>query len=155
MKKIIGYSKERGAENHPTHDWFEYYGESLQRRGQPCILRFTDGDCEFDRKEPYYDGDNDIMLAWFREESDIGDENYVDYGYITTQPTVTFLFDDGTTKTFATPDHKDIRQHFDYSTDQPIGVFAELVDFLRDYIRNGGYEDEKLYVLTDDVFEDI
>lgn len=155
MKKIIAYSKQSGAENNPTHAWFELYGESLRRKGQPCILRFTDGDCDFNRTEPYFDCDNDIMLAWYRDESDLEDEDYCDYGYITTQPIVTFLFDDGTTKTFATSDHRDIRQHFDESTEQPTGVFAELVDFLKDYIRNGGYEDEKLYVLTDDVFEDI
>lgn len=155
MKKIIAYSKQRDAEKHPTLDWFQLYGESLQRDDRPCILRFTDGDCVFNRMDPYYDCDNDIMLSWFRNESDLENEFYLDYGYITTQESVTFLFDDGTTKTFVTPDHRDIRQHFDDDTEQPTGVFEELVNFLKDYIKNSGYEDEKLYVLTDDVFEDI
>lgn len=155
MKKIIAYSKQRDAEQHPTLDWFQRYGESLQYNGHPCILRFTDGSCDFTSKEPYFDCDNDILLTWYRDEFELKHNNYYDYGFITNKATVTFLFDDGTTKTFATSDGIDIRAYFDDFTEQPTGVFAELVDFLRDYIRNGGYEDEKLYILTDDVFEDI
>lgn len=154
MKKIIAYSKERNAEQHPTYEWFEYYGESLQRNGRPCILRFTDGDIDFNRMEPYFDCDNDIMLTWYRDESELEDENYCDYGYITSAESLTFLFDDGTTKTFATPDGLSIRRHFDDSTSQPTGVFEELVNFLREYMIKGGYEDKELYAIEDG-FEDI
>lgn len=155
MKKIIAYSKQRDAEQHLSLDWFQLYGESLQRDDRPCILRFTDGDCVHNRMEPYFDCDNDIMVAWFRNESELEDEFYCDYGYLTTEESITFLFDDGTAKKFATTDGSDIRQHFDDSTEQPTGVFEELVNFLKEYMVKGGYEDKELYALADDVFEDI
>lgn len=155
MKKIIAYSKQPDAEQHLSLDWFQLYGESLQRDDHPCILRFTDGDCVFDRMDPYFDCDNDIMLSWFRNESDLENEFYCDYGYLTTEKSITFLFDDGTTKKFATTDGSDIRQHFDDSSEQPTGVFEELVNFLKEYMVKGGYEDKELYALADDVFEDI
>lgn len=155
MKKIIAYSKQRDAEQHLSLDWFQLYGESLQRDDRPCILRFTDGDCVFDRMEPYFDCDNDIMLTWYKDESDLEDEDYCDYGFLTTMESVTFLFDDGTFKKFATSDGSDIRQNFDDFAERPTGVFEELVNFLREYMIKGGYEDEELYAIEEDGFDDI
>ncbi len=155
MKKIIAYSKQSDADKHLSLDWFQLYGESLVRNDRPCILRFTDGDVDFNRMEPYFDCDNDIMLTWYKDESDLDDEDYCDYGYLTTMESVTFLFDDGTAKKFATSDGSDIRQNFDESAERPTGVFEELVNFLREYIIKGGYEDEELYAIEEDGFDDI
>ena len=155
MKKIIAYSKQYDADQHLSLDWFQCYGESLMRNERPCILRFTDGDVDFNRTEPYFDCDNDIMLTWYKDESDLEDEDYCDYGYLTTMESITFLFDDGTIKKFATSDGSDIRQNFDNSTEQPTGVFEELVNFLREYMIKGGYKDEELYAIEEDGFDDI
>ena len=155
-KQIIAFCKEYNAQQHPDYDWF--YGNSGDyfNDGKPIIIRFKDDDGDYTRFTPYYDGDNDIEMAWFAKEEDITNADEIDYAYITTRHQVAFLFDDGTVKSFIAPDSdKSISDYFDKDTETPIDVYAELVEFLKAYMKNGYYEDQELFVIEEDSFDDI
>ena len=157
MKKIIAFSKDIAAPKHPSYEWFCDMAESCFNRGGPLIFRFGNDETEACNQEtPWFDYDNDIKLYWYDNEVDAEHEDYIDYEYVCGSSSITFLFDDRTTRQFKTPDGNCIRSEWDRAKKEPVGVYKELVEFLEDYIRNGGYETAPKYMLVPEVeFMDI
>lgn len=125
--------------------------------GKPLVLRFGGAEwIGFTQKTPWFDHENDFSLYWYRNEKDTEKERHIDYDYICGNSSVTFLFDDGTTKQFKT-DHGDcLWSEWDDEEEKPIGVYKDLIEFLEDYIKNGGCESESKYMITNEVeFMDI
>ena len=157
MKKIIAFTKNIAAPKHPSYKWFCARSKSQFNRGGPLIFRFGNDETEaYNQKTPWFDDDNDIKLYWYDNETDAEYEDYIDYEYVCVGSSITFLFDDGSTLQFKTPDGNCIRSEWDRAKKEPVGVYKELVEFLEDYIRNGGYETTSKYMLVPEVeFMDI
>ena len=157
MKKIIAFSRNIAAPEHPGYGWF-YAMSNLRFNGaDPLIFRFGNNDTEtYNQKIPWFDDDNDIKLYWYDNEADAEHEKYIDYEYVCGGSSITFLFDDGTIREFKTPYGNCIWSEWDGDKKEPTGVYKELVEFLEDYIRNGGYETASKYMLISEVeFMDI
>ena len=158
MKKIIAFSRNIAAPEHPSYEWF-CTGSELRffNRGRPLIFRFGNNDAEtYNQKISWFDADNDIKLYWYNSEADAEHEEYIDYEYVCGGSSITFLFDDRTTRQFKTPDGNCIWFEWDGDKKEPVGVYKELVEFLEDYIRNGSYETASKYMLIPEVeFMDI
>ena len=157
MKKIIAFSRNIAAPEHPIYGWFCAMSELRFNRGRPLIFRFGNNDTEtYNQKTPWFDDDNDIKLYWYDNEADAEHEDYIDYEYVCGLSSITFLFDDRTTRQFKTPDGNCIWSEWDGDKKEPVGVYKELVEFLEDYIKNGGYETASKYMLVSEVeFMDI
>ena len=157
MKRIIAFCQNREAPEHPDFNWFEDDNGLRFNDGDPLVLRFGDNDCDnYNRKEPWFDCDNDLVLYWYRNEEDARDEDYLDYEYICGSSSITFLFDDGSTKQFKVDRGDSIWDEWDDDDEAPIGVYKELLDFLKDYIKNGGCESSSKYMIVPEVeFMDI
>lgn len=157
MKKIIAFSRMIEAPGYPSYEWFNAWAESQFNGGAPLIFRFGNNDTEaHNQKTPWFDADNDLKLYWYDNETDAEHEDYIDYEYVCGGNSITFLFDDGTTRQFKTPDGNCIWSEWDRAKKEPVGVYKELVEFLEDYIRNGGYETASKYMLVPEVeFMDI
>lgn len=158
MKKIIAFSRNIAAPEHPSYEWFCAMSKlCFFNRGRPLIFRFGNNDTEtYNQKTPWFDDDNDIKLYWYDNEADAEHEDYIDYEYVCGLSSITFLFDDGTTLQFKTPDGNCIWSEWDGDKKEPVGVYKELVEFLEDYIRNSGYETASKYMLIPEVeFMDI
>lgn len=157
MKKIIAFSKDIAAPEHPSYEWFYARSELQFNRGAPLIFRFGNNDTKTcNQKIPWFNDDNDIKLYWYDNEVDAEHEDYIDFGYVCGGSSITFLFDDGTFRQFKTPDSNCIRYEWDDDKKEPTGVYKELVEFLEDYIENGGYETAPKYMLVPEVeFMDI
>lgn len=157
MKKIIAFSRNIAAPEHPSYEWFYDKTATPFNRGAPLIFRFGNDDTEiYNQKIPWFDFDNDIKLYWYGNEAAAEREDYIDYAYIFDANSITFLFDDGTTLQFKTPDGDCIWTEWDDDKKEPTGVYKELVEFLEDYIENGGYETAPKYMLVPEVeFMDI
>lgn len=157
MKKIIAFSKDIAAPEHPNYEWFYDKSESQFNRGAPLIFRFGNNDTEtYNQKTPWFDFDNDIKLYWYDNEADAEHEDYIDYEYICAADLITFLFDDGTTRQFKIPYGDCIRYEWDDDKKKPTGVYKELIEFLEDYIEKGGCETAPKYMLVPEVeFMDI
>ena len=125
--------------------------------GDPLIFRFGKDDTEtYNQKTPWFDDDNDIKLYLYDNEAAAEHEDYIDYEYVCGGSSITFLFDDGTTRQFKTPYGNCIWSEWDGDKKEPVGVYKELVEFLEDYIRKGGYETASKYMLVPEVeFMDI
>lgn len=150
MKHIIALCKDRDAPEHPDYGWFEDRSGLSLNDGKPLVLRFRDRNCF-----PGFDFENDLPLYWYRNEKCAKDKRPIDYDYIGCCSSVTFLFDDGTTRQFKADSHTYIYNEWD-EEGKPIGVYKELVEFLEDYIKNGGCESESKYMITNEVeFMDI
>lgn len=156
MKKIIAFSRNIAAPEHPSYEWFYDKSESQFNRGGPLIFRFGNDETEtYNQKIPWFDYDNDIKLYWYDNEADAERENYIDYEYVCGSSSITFLFDDRSTRQFKTPDGNCIWTEWD-DKKAPTGVYKELVAFLEDYIKNGSYETAPKYMLVQEVeFMDI
>lgn len=157
MKQIIAFSRDREAPEHPEYEWFKDKTSRTFNGGEPIVLRFGDNDRDnFNLKTPWYDYDNDLVLYWYRNERDANDEDYLDYEYICGSSSITFLFDDGTTKQFKVDRGDSIWNEWDDDDEEPIGVYKELLDFLKEYIKNGGCESASKYMIVPEVeFMDI
>ena len=157
MKKIIAFSRDIAAPEHPSYEWFYARSESEFNRGDPLIFRFGNDDTEVrNQKTPWFDCDNDIKLYWYDNEADAEHEDYIDFEYVCGSDSITFLFDDGTTVQFKTPDGNCIWTEWDRAKKVPVGVYKELVEFLKDYIENGGFVTASKYMLVPEVeFMDI
>ena len=157
MKQIIAYSRDKEAPEHPEYEWFEDESGLNFNDGEPIVFRFGDYDRdEYNLKTPWFDCDNDLVLYLYRNEKDADNENYRDYEYICGSSSITFLFDDGTTKQFKVDRSDSIWDEWDGDKKEPTGVYKELVEFLEDYIENGGYETAPKYMLVPEVeFMDI
>ena len=157
MKKIIAFSRNIAAPEHPSYEWFCAMSELRFNRGRPLIFRFGNNDTEtYNQKTPWFDDDNDIKLYWYDNEAAAEHEDYIDYEYVCGGSSITFLFDDRTTRQFKTPDGNCIWSEWDGDKKEPVGVYKELVEFLEDYIRNGSYETASKYILVPEVeFMDI
>ena len=157
MKKIIAFSRNIAAPEHSSYEWFKAMADSTFNRGRPLILRFGNNDTEtYNQKTPWFDDDNDIKLYWYDNEADAEHEDYIDFEYVCGVSSITFLFDDGMTRQFKTPDGNCIWSEWDRAKKEPTGVYKELVEFLKDYIKNGGYETASKYMLVPEVeFMDI
>lgn len=158
MKQIIAFSKDREAPEHPNdYEWFEDETGLAFNGGDPLILRFGNNDRDvFNLKTPWYDSDNDLVLYWYRNEKDAYDEDYLDYEYLCGGSSITFLFDDGTTKQFKVRSGDCIWDEWDDDEEEPTGVYKELLQFLKDYIQNGGCLSESKYMIVPEVeFMDI
>ena len=153
MKKIIAFSKDIAATEHPSYEWFCAMSESYFNWGCPLIFRFGNDDTEVrNQKTPWFDCDNDIKLYWYDNEMDAE----IDFKYVCDGSSITFLFDDRTTRQFKTPGGNCIWSEWDRTKKEPAGVYKELVKFLEDYIRKGGYETASKYMLVPEVeFMDI
>ena len=157
MKKIIAFSRDIVAPEHPSYKWFCAMSELRFNRGRPLIFRFGNNDTEtYNQKTPWFDDDNDIKLYWYDNEAVAEHKDYIDYEYVCGGSSITFLFDDRSTRQFKTPDGNCIWSEWDGDKKEPVGVYKELVEFLEDYIRNGGYETASKYMLIPEVeFMDI
>lgn len=157
MKKIIAFSRNIAALEHPCYEWFCAMSELRFNRGRPLIFRFGNNDTEtYNQKTPWFDDDNDIKLYWYDNEAAAEHKDYIDYEYVCGGSSITFLFDDRSTRQFKTPDGNCIWFEWDGDKKEPVGVYKELVEFLEDYIRNGGYETASKYMLVPEVeFMDI
>ena len=157
MKQIIAFSRSKEAPEHPEYEWFEDETGLTFNDGDPLVLRFGDNDRDdYNRKTPWFDCDNDLVLYWYRDEEDAEEENYCDYEYICGSSSITFLFNDGTTKQFKVRDGDAIWNDWDDDNEEPIGVLKELTEFLEEYMKNGGYESPSKYMIVPDVeFMDI
>ena len=157
MKQIIAYSRDKEAPEHPEYEWFEDESGLNFNDGEPIVFRFGDYDRdEYNLKTPWFDCDNDLVLYLYRNEKDADNENYRDYEYICGSSSITFLFDDGTTKQFKVDRSDSIWDEWDDDKKEPTGVYKELVAFLEGYIENGGYETASKYMLVPEVeFMDI
>lgn len=158
MKQIIAFSRNKEASEHPgDYEWFEDDACLTFNGGEPLVLRFGNNDRDvFNLKTPWYDCDNDLVLYWYRNERDARDEDYLDYEYICGSSSITFLFDDGTIKQFKTTDGDSLWDEWDDDEEEPIGVYKELLEFLKDYISNGGCVSESKYMIVPEVeFMDI
>ena len=155
-KQIIAFCKYYEAPQNPNYDWFYHHSGDYFNGGKPIIMRFVNEDNDYTNFTPYYDRDNDLEMVWFDKEEDITNDDSIDHGYLTTRHQVAFLFDDGTVKSFIAPDSDNyIRDYFDVATKTPTGVYKELVDFLLDYVKHGYYEDQELFAIEEDSFDDI
>ena len=158
MKQIIAFSRNKEASEHPgDYEWFEDDAGLTFNGGDPLVLRFGDNDRDvFNLKSPWFDCDNDLVLYWYRNERDARDEDYLDYEYLCGSSSLTFLFDDGTIKQFKTSSGDSLWDEWDDDEEEPIGVYKELLEFLKDYINNGGCESESKYMIVPEVeFMDI
>lgn len=157
MKKIIAFCKDIAAPEHPEYEWFEDESGLNFNDGEPIVFRFGDYvRDEHNLKTPWFDCDNDLILYLYRNEKDADNENYRDYEYICGSSSITFLFDDGTTKQFKVDRSDSIWDEWDGDKKEPTGVYKELVAFLEGYIENGGYETASKYMLVPEVeFMDI
>ena len=158
MKQIIAFNRNKEASEHPgDYEWFEDDAGLTFNGGDPLVLRFGDNDRDvFNLKSPWFDCDNDLVLYWYRNERDARDEDYLDYEYLCGSSSITFLFDDGTIKQFKTTSGDSLWDEWDYDEDEPTGVYKELLEFLKDYISNGGCESESKYMIVPEVeFMDI
>lgn len=157
MKQIIAFSRNKEAPEHPEYEWFEDETGLTFNGGKPLVLRFGDNDREnYNLKTPWFDCDNDLVLYWYRNEEDAEEEDYRDYEYICGSSSITFLFDDGTTKQFKVRDGDAIWNEWDDDDEEPIGVLKELAEFLQEYMKNDGCETPSKYVLVPEVeFMDI
>ena len=157
MKKIIAFSRNIAAPEHPSYEWFCAMSELCFNRGRPLIFRFGNNDTEtYNQKTPWFDDDNDIKLYWYDNEAAAEHKDYIDYEYICGGSSITFLFDDRSTRQFKTPGGNCIWSEWDGDKKEPVGVYKELVEFLEDYIKNGGYETASKYMLIPEVeFMDI
>ena len=157
MKKIIAFIRNIAPPVHPSYEWFKAMADSTFNQGRPLILRFGNNYTEeHNLKTPWFDYDNDIILYWYDNEADAEDEDYIDFEYVCGGRSITFLFDDGTTRQFKTPYGDCIWSEWDGDKNEPTGVYKELVEFLEDYIENGGYETASKYMLVPEVeFMDI
>lgn len=159
MKKIIAFSRNIAAPEHPIYGWFCDRSNSHFNGGRPLIFRFGNDETEACNQEtPWFDYDNNIKLYWYDNEIDAEYEEYkyIDYEYVCGGSSITFLFDDRTTRQFKTPGGNCIWSEWDRAKKEPIGVYKELVKFLEDYIRNGGYKTASKYMLVPEVeFMDI
>ena len=157
MKKIIAFSRNIAAPEHPSYEWFYDKSESQFNWGAPLIFRFGNDDTRtHNQKIPWFNVDNVIKLYWYDNEADAEHEDYIDYEYVCAADSITFLFDDGTTRQFKTPYGDCIWSEWDGDKKEPTGVYKELVEFLEDYIENGGYETAPKYMLVPEVeFMDI
>lgn len=157
MKQIIAFSRNKEAPEHPEYEWFEDESGLTFNGGEPIVLRFGDNDREdYNLRIPWFDCDNDLLLYWYSNEKDVEKEHYLDYEYICGSSSITFLFDDGTTKQFKVRDGDAIWNEYDEDEDEPIGVLKELSEFLEKYIENGGCESPSKYMIIPEVeFMDI
>ena len=157
MKKIIAFSGNIAAPEHPSYEWFCAMSGLRFNRGRPLIFRFGNNDTEtYNQKTPWFDDDNDIKLYWYDNEAAAEHEDYIDYEYVCGGSSITFLFDDRTTRQFKTPGGNYIWPEWDGDKKEPTGVYKELVEFLEDSIKNGGYETASKYMLVPEVeFMDI
>ena len=157
MKKIIAFTKNIAAPEHPSYEWFCARSKLRFNRGGPLIFRFGNEEMEACNQEtPWFDYDGGIKLYWYDNETDAEHEDYIDYEYVGGGSSITFLFDDRTIRQFKTPDGNCIWSKWDRATKEPTGVYKELVGFLKDYIRKGGYETAPKYMLIPEVeFMDI
>ena len=157
MKKIIAFSRNIAAPEHPSYEWFWFMSGLRFNRGRPLIFRFGNDETEtYNQKTPWFDDDNDIKLYLYDNEAATEHEDYIDYEYVCGGSSITFLFDDGSTLQFKTPDGNCIWSEWDGDKKEPVGVYKELVEFLEDYIRKGGYETASKYMLVPEVeFMDI
>ena len=158
MKQIIAFSRNKEASEHPgDYEWFEDDAGLTFNDGDPLVLRFGDNDRDvFNLKSPWFDCDNDLVLYWYRNERDTRDEDYLDYEYLCGSSSITFLFDDGTIKQFKTSSGDSLWDEWDDDEEEPTGVYKELLEFLKDYISNGGCESESKYIIVPEVeFMDI
>lgn len=158
MKQIIAFSRNKEASEHPgDYEWFEDDAGLTFNGGDPLVLRFGDNDRDvFNLKSPWFDCDNDLVLYWYRNERDARDEDYLDYEYLCGSSSITFLFDDGTIKQFKTSSGDSLWDEWDDDEEEPTGVYKELLEFLKDYINNGGCESESKYMIVPEVeFMDI
>lgn len=105
MKKIIAFSRNIAAPEHPSYEWFCAMSKlCFFNRGRPLIFRFGNNDTEtYNQKTPWFDDDNDIKLYWYDNEA-AEHEDYIDYEYVCGDNSITFLFDDRSTRQFKTPD---------------------------------------------------
>ena len=145
------------APEHPSYEWFCARAKSQFNWDRPLIFRFGNDDTEAcNQKTSWFDYDNDIKLYWYDNEKAAEDEDYIDYEYVCGNSSITFLFDDGATLQFKAPDGNCIWSEWDGDKKEPVGVYKELVEFLEDYIENGGYETASKYMLVPEVeFMDI
>ena len=157
MKKIIAFSRNIAAPEYPSYEWFCAMSELRFNRGRPLIFRFGNNDTEtYNQKTPWFDDDNDIKLYWYDNEAAAEHKDYIDYEYVCGGSSITFLFDDRSTRQFKTPDGNCIWSEWDHAKKEPTGVYKELVEFLKDYIKNGGYKTASKYMLFPEVeFMDI
>ena len=159
MKKIIAFSRDIAVAEHPSYEWFCTMSGLQFNRGGPLIFRFGNDETEARNQEtPWFDYDNDIKLYWYDNEVDAEHEDYkyIDYDYVCGGSSITFLFDDRSTRQFKTPDGNCIWSEWDRAIKEPTGVYKELVEFLEDYIKKGGYETAPKYMLVQEVeFMDI
>lgn len=158
MKQIIAFSRNKEAAEHPAdYEWFEDDAGLTFNGGEPLVLRFGDNDRDvFNLKSPWFDCDNDLVLYWYRNERDARDEDYIDYEYICGSSSITFLFDDGTIKQFKVRSGDSIWNEWDDDKEEPIGVYKELLEFLKAYIKEGGCESASKYMIVPEVeFMDI
>ena len=158
MKKIIAFSRDIAAPEHPSYEWFCDISGLRFNRGGPLIFRFGNEETEACNQEtPWFDYDNGIELYWYDNEVDAEHENHIDYEYyVCCGSSITVLFDDRSTRQFKTPDGNCIRSKWDCAIKEPTGVYKELIGFLEDYIRKGGYETALKYMLVPEVeFMDI
>ena len=157
MKQIIAFSKNKEAPEHPEYEWFEDESCLTFNGGEPIVLRFGNNNREcWNQKTPWFDCDSDLVLYWYRNEENAADENYIDYDYICGSSSITFLFNDGTTKQFKVGPRDRIWNDWDNDKEKPIGVLKELAEFLEKYIENNGYESPSKYMIVPEVeFMDI
>lgn len=158
MKQIIAFSRNKEAADHPgDYEWFEDESGLTFNDGEPLVLRFGDNDRDnFNLKTPWFDCDNDLVLYWYRNERDARDEDYIDYEYICRSSSITFLFDDGTIKQFKVRSGDSLWDEWDDDEEEPIGVYKELLEFLKAYIKEGGCVSESKYMIVPEVeFMDI
>lgn len=158
MKQIIAFSRNKEAAEHPAdYEWFEDDAGLTFNGGEPLVLRFGDNDRDaFNLKSPWFDCDNDLVLYWYRNERDARDEDYLDYEYICGSSSITFLFDDGTIKQFKVRSGDSIWDEWDDDEEEPIGVYKELLEFLKAYIKDGCCESASKYMIVPEVeFMDI
>lgn len=158
MKQIIAFSRNKEAADHPgDYEWFEDESGLTFNDGEPLVLRFGDNDRDnFNLKTPWFDCDNDLVLYWYRNERDADNENYCDYKYICGNSSITFLFDDGTIKQFKVRSGDSLWNEWDDDEEEPIGVYKELLEFLKAYIKEGGCVSESKYMIVPEVeFMDI
>ena len=106
MKKIIAFSRNIAALEHPSYEWFCAMSKlCFFNRGRPLIFRFGNNDTEtYNQKTLWFDDDNDIKLYWYDNEAAAEHKDYIDYEYVCGGSSITFLFDDRSTRQFKTPD---------------------------------------------------
>lgn len=117
-------------------DFEEHSGSISFMKGKPLDLKFAKrirvGKIE-NRSKLYFDMDNDVCISWQK-----------DYCFFGGFQHVSFLFDNGDIKEFHATEF--MHNEFDVSNEKPLGVYADLVEFLTDYIKNGYYDDGKMEV---------